>query len=351
MKTESAPERATHPDARILIVDDQVENLRLLERLLARAGYTQVRTLSDSARAVETVLEWRPDLILLDLVIPEVTGFDVLAGLEAHHTGDYLPVLVLTGDQRVENKHRALSSGAADFVDKPFDMVEVLLRIANLLQIRFLQASLRDQNAFLEDKVRERTAELEAARLEVLERLAKAAEYRDDATGEHTRRVGTMSARVAELMGLDWQAVDDLRRAAPLHDVGKIGIPDAVLLKPGPLTESEFELMKTHTTVGSSLLSGGRSEVIRTAESVALSHHERWDGTGYPNGLAGELIPLPARIVAVVDRFDALSHDRPYRAAWAPDRVIREIEKVAGTHIDPAIAEIFLSGVARPAPG
>jgi putative two-component system response regulator len=342
------PEPAGHPDARILILDDQQENLRLLERLLQRHGYRQVLTLAQSRDALDTVLAWRPDLILLDLHMPEKDGFEVMAELAPHVSDTYLPILVLTGDQRMETKHRALSSGASDFVDKPFDMVEVLLRIRNLLQIRFLQASLRDQNAALEESVRQRTVELEAARLEVLERLALAAEYRDDATGEHTRRVGSLAARVGEIMGLDWQTVDDLRRAAPLHDVGKIGIPDAILLKPGPLTESEFDLMKTHTFVGAKLLSDGRSELIKTAEVIALSHHERWDGTGYPNALSGERIPLMARIVAVVDFYDALSHDRPYRGAWAPHRVRREIEAVAGEHLDPRIVEIFLSQVIPP---
>lgn len=339
------PTLARHPEARILIVDDQPENLRLLERLLERAGYAHVRTLADSREAVGAVLDWRPHLILLDLVMPSLDGFQVMSALEPHRRDTYLPILVLTGDQRVEAKHRALSSGAADFVDKPFDMVEVLLRIDNLLQIRFLQASLRDQNAFLEEKVRERTSELEAARLEVLERLAQAAEYRDDATGEHTRRVGVLAARVAERMGLEWQTVDHLRRAAPLHDVGKIAIPDAVLLKPGRLTEAEFERMKTHTTVGARLLGGGRSELMQMAETVALSHHERWDGLGYPDGIAGEAIPLPARIVAVVDRFDALSHDRPYRPAWPAERVRQQIADWGGTQLDPRVVEIFLEEV------
>lgn len=342
---QHAPEPAAHPEARILILDDQQENLRLLERLLQRSGYREVRTLNDSRQALDLYLEWRPDLVLLDLHMPGMDGFEVMAQLQPHLGEGYLPILILTGDQRVETKHRALSSGAADFVDKPFDVLEVLLRIRNLLQLRFLHASLRDQNSVLEESVRRRTTELEAARLEVLERLALAAEYRDDATGEHTRRVGALAARVGEVMGLEWQSVDHLRRAAPLHDVGKIAIPDAILLKPAPLTTAEFEVMKAHTTVGANLLSNGRSELIRTAETIALSHHERWDGTGYPHGLAGERIPLPARIVAVVDFYDALSHARPYRAAWSVERVRMELQAVAGTHLDPAIAEMFLGEV------
>lgn len=342
---QHAPEPAAHPDARILILDDQQENLRLLERLLQRSGYRQVRTLNDSREALDLYLEWRPDLVLLDLHMPAMDGFEVMAQLQPHVGDAYLPILILTGDQRVETKHRALSSGAADFVDKPFDVLEVLLRIRNLLQLRFLHASLRDQNSVLEESVRRRTSELEAARLEVLERLALAAEYRDDATGEHTRRVGALAARVGEVMGLEWQVVDHLRRAAPLHDVGKIAIPDAILLKPAALTDAEFEVMKAHTTVGANLLSNGRSELIRTAETIALSHHERWDGTGYPHGLAGERIPLPARIVAVVDFYDALSHARPYREAWSIERVRAELQAVAGTHLDPTIAELFLAEV------
>lgn len=334
-----------YADARILIVDDQPDNLRLLERILKKAGYLEFRSISDSYQVEELVQEWSPDLILLDLHMPGIDGFELMERLEPEIRLSFLPVLVLTGDQRAEVKHRALSSGASDFLDKPFDGVEVVLRIRNLLQTRFLQISLRNQNADLEERVRERTVELEAARLEVLERLAHAAEYRDDATGEHARRVGIMAGRVGEALGLPWEEVDTLRRAAPLHDVGKIAIPDAILLKPGPLSDAEFSLMKTHTTVGAQLLSEGRSELIRTAEVIALSHHERWDGSGYPGGLQGEEIPLAARIVAIVDVHDALSYERPYRPAWPPGEVRREMEKLAGSHLDPEIVRLFLSSV------
>jgi putative two-component system response regulator len=218
-----------------------------------------------------------------------------------------------------------------------------LLRIRNLLETRFLHLSLQSHNETLEQRVRERTRDLEEARLEVLERLTQAAEYRDDATGQHTRRVGELSARMARKLLLGDEDVELIRRAAPLHDTGKIAIPDAILLKPGRLTPEEFEIMKTHASIGARMLSGGRTPMMLLAEEIALSHHERWDGTGYPNGLSGEDIPFAARIVAIVDFYDALANDRPYRSAWPESRIIAEIEGQSGKHFDPRVVEAFLS--------
>jgi putative two-component system response regulator len=200
----------------------------------------------------------------------------------------------------------------------------------------------QQQNQLLEERVQERTRALETTRSEVLERLATAAEYRDDATGEHTRRVGRIAGLLAERCGLPRGEIELITRAAPLHDVGKIGIPDSILLKPGKLTPDEAEIMKRHAPIGAAILRGGRSPLLAMAEAIALSHHERWDGAGYPAGLSREAIPLSARMVAIVDVFDALGHERPYRPAWPVCQVIDEIRSQKGAHFDPALTEAFL---------
>jgi putative two-component system response regulator len=277
--------------------------------------------------------------------MPELDGLSVLTELRALTPPDiYLPVLMLTGDDSLTARQSALSMGVKDFLTKPFDVTEVLLRIRNLLETRSLHRRLHSHNRQLETRVRERTRELEAAQVEILERLAGAAEFRDDATGQHTHRVGLRSSRLAAAIGLAEAEVDLIRRAAPLHDVGKIGIPDRVLLKPGPLDPEELNLMRTHTTIGAAILGGGSSDLIRAAELIALSHHERWDGAGYPYGVCGPAIPLQARIVAIADVFDALTSARPYRGAWSVEAALAELDRGRGTHFDPELVEAFLRG-------
>jgi putative two-component system response regulator len=281
------------------------------------------------------------DLVLLDLHMPELDGVAVLEQLRADAPPNtFLPVLVLTGDASRDARKRALAAGAKDFVTKPFEMDEVLLRIHNLLETSRLHREITAQNQALERRVAERTAELDDAHLETLERLALAAEFRDDETGRHTERVGETAALLGAALGLPDEELFLLRRAAPLHDVGKIAIPDAVLRKPGPLTGEEWEIMKGHAVMGAQILSGGRSRVIRLAEEIARSHHEQWDGNGYPEGLAGEAIPLAARVVMVADVFDALTSDRVYRKAWAPADVLAYIKEYAGRRFDPRIATL-----------
>jgi putative two-component system response regulator len=339
-------EKVTHNNpmlARILIVDDEQGNVDVLSRMLKAAGYGTITGLTDSTRTLRVVQEFAPDLILLDLSMPVMDGFAVLEQLAPMMpTDSYLPILILTGDMRFEARQRALSSGAKDFLLKPFDMTEVLLRIRNLLETRFLYLLLQEQNQNLEVRVASRTRELEEARVEVLQRLSEAAEYRDDDTGQHTRRVATLSVAIGRAMGLDHYTLELLRWSAPLHDVGKIGVPDAVLLKPGRLTTAEMDVMKTHTTIGARILMGGQSPLIQMAETIALNHHERWDGKGYPKGLRGEDIPLEARLVAVADVYDALTHARPYRAAWTVEETRTEIACGAGSHFDPDIVDLFL---------
>jgi putative two-component system response regulator len=334
----SAPKHAK--PARILIIDDQAQNIALLRRILERAGYESIASTTNPAEALALKETFQPDLVVLDLHMGEnKDGFQVLEELVANpHGADHLPVLMITADDSAEVKRRALALGAKDFVGKPFDSAEVLLRIRNLLETRFLYQTLRDQNSELEQKVADRTKELEESRLEVLERLAVAVEFRDDDTGNHTKRVAQVSAALAQAIGLAPSTVDLIRRAAPLHDIGKVGIPDSILLKAGPLTGPEFAIMKTHTVLGARMLSEGRSELVRVSQRIARSHHEWWDGSGYPDQTSRESIPLEARIVAVADFLDALTHDRPYRPAWSLEDTLSEIAARAGIHFDPQIA-------------
>lgn len=329
--------------ARILIIDDQEENVHLLERILANAGYEEVASTTNSVDAHRLQTQFKPDLVLLDLHMSGKDGFQVLEEIVLHAGGaEHVPVLMITADDSAEVKRRALALGAKDFLSKPFDSAEVVLRIRNLLETRFLYRQLRRQNSDLELKVTERTKELEQSQLEMLERLAAAVEFRDDDTGNHTKRVAQVSALLGEAIGLEATTVELIKRAAPLHDIGKVGIPDNILLKAGPLTGEEFEIMKTHTLIGSRMLSKGRSELVRFSQRVARSHHEWWDGSGYPDRVSGQAIPLEARIVAAADFLDALTHDRPYRPAWGIDDTLAEIKRRAGSHFDPTVANALL---------
>ncbi len=336
--------------ARVLIVDDHRANVLLLESILRRSGFTTVRGTTDPAQAVPLFLEMAPDIVLLDLHMPGIDGYTLLARLRVlSPVTAPVPVVVLTADATAEAKQRVLSGGAKDFLTKPFDSAEVVLRIRNLLETRFLQLWLQEDNRMLEERVLARTQDLEAAHNEIVERLAIAAEYRDDDTGQHTHRVGRMAALLAEALGMAPDVVALIRRAAPLHDVGKIGIPDDILHKPARLSDSELDRMRTHTTIGAKIVLGGSSPLMRVAEEVAISHHERWDGSGYPHGLSGEDIPLSGRIVAVADVFDALTHARPYKEAWPAERAIAEITRQRGSQFDPRVVDAFDALVRRDA--
>jgi putative two-component system response regulator len=332
-----------HAPARILIVDDQPSNVKLLIAMLEREGYANLRSTTESREALALFTDYQPDLILLDLLMPHLDGIQVMRSIRSQvPDGSYLPILMLTADPTPEAVSRALSAGATDFIRKPFDRTEVLLRIRNLLETRLLYRQLEAANDWLGQKVASRTMELRDARKETLVRLALVAERRDDVTGEHLRRVGVLSARVAEAMALPNSEVDLLAEAAPLHDVGKIAIPDGILLKPGKLSPEEFELMKTHAVTGGHILAGSPNPILQTAEEIALCHHERWDGTGYPNGLAHEEIPRSARIVSVADVFDALTHERPYKHAWSLEESVDEITRQSGKQFDASVVRAFL---------
>jgi putative two-component system response regulator len=337
---DPAPLDRAVSQGRILIVDDEEENVMLLERLLDVSGFINVASTTDSSEVVALCAKEEPDLLLLDLQMPRPDGFEVMSQLEPWTRGaTRMPILVLTADSTRDTKTRALSSGASDFLNKPFDTTEVVLRVRNLLLTRVLSLELRDQNLLLERRVRERTRALEEARLEIVDRLALAADYRDDSTGAHARRVGRIAALLGRGLELEDETVELLQRAAPLHDIGHVAVSDSILLKHGKLSPEEFEVMKLHTTVGGEILGRSRSELLRMSEEIALSHHEWWDGSGYPSGLKGEEIPLSARITAVADVLDTLMDRRPYKAPWSPERALAEIDRLRGRQFDPQVVD------------
>ena len=330
-------------NARILVVDDEPPNIRLLERQLRMQGYHDVTGESDPRRVAPLHRERNFDLILLDLKMPHMDGFEVMRELKEIERGDYLPVLVLTAQTDEETRMRALSSGAKDFLTKPFNRLEALNRIHNMLEVRLLHEQVRDQNVLLERKVRERTQDLQRTRMEIIHRLGRAAEYRDNETGLHVIRVGKLCELLGRAIGMGEQKVERLLHASPMHDIGKIGVPDAILLKPGKLDAEEWALMKQHTTIGAELLAGRSYKLLEMSRLVALTHHERWDGGGYPQGLAGDAIPLVGRITAVCDVFDALTSERPYKRAWEETRAFDYVGENAGGQFDPKLAAAFLA--------
>jgi putative two-component system response regulator len=329
-------------DLRILVVDDRPENAQLLDRLLRRWGHREVATTTRSAEVAELCASSEFDLLLLDLHMPQPDGFAVMEQLHEQIAATVsLPVLVLTGDATDEVKRKALSGGARDFLTKPFDQHEVRLRVRNLLEIRRLQLRQRQTELELEQRVAMRTAELEEARLEVLERLATAGEFRDDETGEHARRVGATAQLLAEAVTSGHDGHGRIGIAAPLHDIGKIAIPDSLLLKAGRFTRDEHAKMQAHTSIGADMLGGTSSALLALARDIALTHHERWDGSGYPAGLSGDAIPLAGRIVALADVFDALTHARPYKPAWTVSDAVAEIQRGGGGQFDPELVDAF----------
>ncbi|MDH5446185.1 MAG: two-component system response regulator [Gammaproteobacteria bacterium] len=331
-------------DAKILIVDDQPVNVKLLEKVLQAEGYPNIFSTTDSREAVSLYQANDCDIVLLDLNMPHIDGFGVLEQLVSI-TDDFPTVLVLTALKDRDSRVRALENGARDFVSKPFDRVELLSRIRNMLEVRLLNKAMKQQNQILEQKVYERTRELDETRLEIIRRLGRAAEYRDNETGLHIIRMSQYSQILGLANGMTESEADMLLNASPMHDIGKIGIPDQILLKPGKLTPEEWEIMKTHATIGAEILSGHESELMTVAREIALAHHEKWDGSGYPHGKSGDEIPLVGRIVAVADVFDALTTTRPYKKAWPVEEAVEFIAANRGSHFDPKLVDLFMENL------
>ncbi len=329
-------------DCKILVVDDEEINVKLLEYLLLRNGYRSVRSTTDPRDVVQLYLEFRPDLVLLDLNMPHMDGVEVMEKLYGIETETYPSIVIITANNNDEAKIRCLDSGALDFLAKPFNAVEVVARIKNILNIRLLHNRINHQNKILDQKIRERTQELSDTRLEVAQRLSRAAECRDNETGMHVIRMSRYSYLLAEAVGLSINQCELLQHASPMHDIGKIGIPDSILLKPGKLDAEEWKIMKSHTEIGGKILSGSDSNLMQMAESIARTHHEKWDGSGYPQGLKGEDIPLEGRIVAVCDVFDALTSERPYKKQWSVEKAVQELKDNSGIHFDPVLVNKFI---------
>ncbi|MBA5862429.1 MAG: response regulator [Nitrospira sp. CR1.1] len=332
---------------KILLVDDEAHCTKLMEAVLKQAGYSRIVMTNDSRQAVSLYQEGKPDLVALDMRMPHMDGCEVMRQLrQLIPAEDYVPILIITGELDAPTKHKALAEGANDFINKPVDATEVVLRIKNQLETRRLHRQIRMHNEHLEAQVRLRTRVVEQTQLDLLNRLVLASEYRYDAKGAHAWRVGRVAMLLADMKGLPPDQVDMIKKTAPLHDVGKIGLLDSIVMKEGAYTAVEREAMKTHTKIGSKLLADSQAPLLMMAREIALTHHERWDGAGY-HRLKEVQTPLSGRIVALADAFDIMTHACSYKATLPLAQARAEIERNAGTQFDPELSALFLKLIDR----
>jgi len=327
----------------ILVVDDKPANVLLLEQLLEEEGYENVLSTTDSREVVGLYQNKPIDMILLDIRMPHMNGIEVMQALkEVVGDNDYLPILVLTAQTDMETRQAALGAGARDFLTKPFQPWEVFQRIHNLLETRYFYYNQRLRADDLEVEVQKRTKEIYETQLEVVRRLGRAGEYRDNETGAHVVRMSKSCRLLALKAGLGERFAELILQASPMHDVGKIGIPDNILLKPGRLTPEERVIMETHVEIGVDIIGSFDTEMLAMARVIAATHHEKWDGSGYPKGLAQTDIPIEGRIAAICDVFDALTSERPYKDAWPLDKTISFLKENSGSHFDPDLTRMFI---------
>lgn len=338
-QTQRIP-KARYPHSRILLVDHDQARKDGLMRVLTLGGYKNVAPLIEPDYIQEAVSGFNPDLIILDMVRPDAKSLERLRSLGRSRL-DESPVMVVADDATLKAKSAALAMGVSDFLAKPFDACEALVRVGNLIRIKSEIKRAKMQSAHFSRRLEETVEAAEQAQIEMLARMARIIDHADDDLSQHTWRVARLAGEIAAEMGLPADDVNNIRRAARLHDLGKVVVSDAILLSTRALTDEERELMRAHASVGAMILSGGTSPLMQLAERIAKSHHERWDGKGYPEGLSGASIPLEARIVAVSDAFDAMTNTRPYRLALTVDEALREIRAGTGTQFDPAVVEAF----------
>jgi putative two-component system response regulator len=344
-------------EARVMIIDDEPVNIKVAKKYLQIAGYENFVTTSDAAGATEMVRREMPDVVLLDIMMPQVSGLEILGAVRSDESLSHVPVIILTASSDANTKRAALELGATDFLAKPVDASELVPRVRNALVVKAHHDHLKKYSDHLEHEVRARTVELEASRLHVVHALARAAEYRDDDTGRHVLRVGRYCAVIARELRFKEDQITMLEMAAQLHDVGKIGIPDAILLKPGKLDANEFAIMKRHSEYGfkiinpdlqtgdgrdTAIFNAANTPMLAMAATIALTHHEKWDGSGYPRGLRGEEIPLEGRITAAADVFDALSSRRPYKEPFPLEKCIAILNEGRGKHFDDNVVGALL---------
>lgn len=330
---------------KIMIVDDEQTNLLLLQRIASKIGGTSsVVCFADPAAALEACVACMPDLIVLDYIMPGMNGHELLSRIRATPDGANVPVVMITAAEERTVRQKALELGATDFLSKPVDPLEVQVRLSNLLALRRNLVALADRSRWLAEEVEKATRTILEREHELIIRLSRAAEFRDCDTGSHLQRMAHYSRLIARRLGLPAETCEMIFKAAPMHDIGKMGVPDAVLLKQGRLEPAEFDVMKRHPLIGCDILSNSESQVIRLGAEIALTHHEKVDGSGYPQGLKGDEIPLAGRIVAVADVFDALTSARPYKKPWSLEDARAFLTEGAGTHFDKACVDAFLDG-------
>jgi len=325
----------------VVIVTDSQINVALIHELLRQVHGSKPHCFTETAAGLAWCLANDPDLVIVDCVKPAPEGIEFISRLRHASNRRKVPVLMVTSENEQEVRGRALEYGVIDFLTKPLDRIEFLARARNMLAIRHSHLLLSDRAAMLADEVKKATSEIYSRERETIIRLARAAEFRDPDTGAHIQRMANYSRLIAANLDWDEERQEMMLQAAPMHDVGKLGTPDGILLKPARLTPEEFEIMKGHATIGWEILKDSSSPILQMAADIALSHHERFDGSGYPHGLSGETIPLAGRIVAVADVFDALTSERPYKKPWAISRSVDYLEQGRGSHFDPRCVDAF----------
>lgn len=329
----------------VVIIDDEQINRIVMRKMLSAIEACVPHEFPDPRTGLAWCVDNDPDLVIVDYMMPDMHGLEFIRRLRQHPERKDTPVLMVTADHERSVRYESLREGANDFLTKPLDKTEFQSRVRNMLQVRRSHLLLADRAETLEREVQKRTAEIQERERETLYRLAKAAEFRDPETGAHILRMAHYSAMIARLIGQQESFCQMLLEAAPMHDVGKLGTPDHILLKPGRLTPEEFDIMKRHTSIGHEILKGSSSPMLELGASIALAHHEKFDGSGYPQGLKGNDIPIEGRIVAVADVFDALTSARPYKPAWPVDRAIGYMREQRGLHFDPQCLDVFFDAM------